>query len=219
MSSSLSSSSTLSCSFPIEHIPKIYYINLEKRKDRLEQIHEELTKMDIFQYSERFNAIPTPQFGILGCTKSHCAVMKMALENKYKNILIFEDDFTFLVDKPVFYQELNQIFDANVDFDVVMFAYNIKSDEPCEYPFLTRVKDASTASCYLIRGEYLKHIIELYETAIVQLETTRMHWLFANDAVWKVLMEKDRWFATKTRIGYQRPSFSDNSNEFMNHGC
>lgn len=49
------------------NIDKIYYINLEKRTDRKEQIE---TQLNIFSLEyERFNAIETPGFGILGCTK------------------------------------------------------------------------------------------------------------------------------------------------------
>lgn len=207
----------------IEHA---FFINLETRRDRLQEIQEEFQRMEIQNIfisntvPERFNAIPTKGFGILGCTKSHCEVMKIARERKYKNVLIFEDDLLFIVEKEVLHEELQQIYESKVDFDVIMFAYNIKESVPSvEYPFLSRIKNASTASCYLINGEYLETLINLYDEAIPLLEQTRMHWEFANDVIWKVLMQRDRWFATNTRIGIQRPSYSDNSQEFMNHGC
>jgi GR25 family glycosyltransferase involved in LPS biosynthesis len=207
----------------MNNIDHIFYINLDKRTDRLDQILTEFDKMELPTYKntpERFPALYTPDFGILGCTKSHCEVMKIALERQYENILIFEDDFTFLVNKEVFEKEIQQIFENNVNFDVVMFSYNIKkSQEDPQYPFLKKIINASTASCYLVNGKYLPKLINLYEEAIPLLEQTKMHWEFANDVVWCKLMEVDNWYATNTRVGIQRPSYSDNSKEFMDHGC
>jgi glycosyl transferase family 25 len=90
------------------NIDKIFYINLEKRKDRREEIEKEL---DTFGLNyERFEAIETPGFGILGCGISHLSVLKLAKERKYKNILILEDDFTFIVSKEEFEKSLNLFF-------------------------------------------------------------------------------------------------------------
>lgn len=39
----------------------------------------------------RFDAIKDVE-GYIGCTKSHIAVLKMAIEHKWPNVLIVEDD-------------------------------------------------------------------------------------------------------------------------------
>jgi ribosomal-protein-serine acetyltransferase len=77
------------------YIDKIIYINLSKRTDRREEIENELNNFNL--YYERFEAIPTPECGIYGCGLSHLSVLKLAKERNYKNILILEDDFQFLV--------------------------------------------------------------------------------------------------------------------------
>ena len=82
-----------------DNIDFIFYINLEKRTDRREQIEMELKKMEIT--AERFVGIPFEP-GIVGCGKSHLEVLKLAKDRKYKNVLILEDDFTFLVDRKNF---------------------------------------------------------------------------------------------------------------------
>ena len=56
-----------------DKIDKIFYINLEKRTDRRELIEMDLQKLDID--AERFVGIPFEP-GIVGCGKSHLAVMK-----------------------------------------------------------------------------------------------------------------------------------------------
>jgi GR25 family glycosyltransferase involved in LPS biosynthesis len=208
----------------MNNIDHIFYINLDKRKDRLAEINDEFERMGISatHAPERFTAIETPGFGILGCGMSHYEVLRLAKIRGYKNILILEDDFTFLIDAPAFDKEVRQIFENGVDFDVVMFAYNLGvAEEPdnAKSPFLRRVFSASTASCYLVNGHYFDTLIDLYTFSIPLLESTQKHWEYANDAVWKGLMERDKWYITNTRCGKQRASFSDNSNEFMDYGC
>jgi len=224
----------------MENINHIFYINLETRTDRRQELEEEFRKMRLWEDArlERFPGIPTPGFGILGCTMSHCEVFKLAIERGYDNILILEDDFTFRIGREEFDAILQEIFPKGddggesgeasgeasgrtaVEFDVIMFAYNLKDAQPSDkYPFLYRVRDASTASCYLIHRRAFRKIVELYECVIPLLRDTKEHWNYANDAVWRSLMETGEWYATATRVGVQRPSFSDNSGEFMDHGC
>jgi GR25 family glycosyltransferase involved in LPS biosynthesis len=203
---------------PTHHIDGIFYINLDKRTDRRVEIEEELNKMEL--PFERFNAIETPGRGILGCGYSHLSVFKIAKERKYKNVLIFEDDFYFLISKEELYNSLRLLFEGNVDFDVCMLAYNLKGEEEClEYPFLTRVRNAETASAYIINEKYYDTLIGLYEWAMPLLDSTGMHWEYANDQVWKRLQEKDTWYCFKQRIGKQRSGFSDNSNCYREYEC
>ena len=83
----------------------VFYINLEKRKDRLLQIENELTTYDL--PFERFEAIEMKP-GIVGCGYSHLAVLKEARERGLPNVLIFEDDFEFIVDKTEFWSQINR---------------------------------------------------------------------------------------------------------------
>lgn len=81
-----------------ENIDKIIYINLDKRIDKLEEINNELKNYNLYDKAERFSAVYHSS-GTVGCGKSHLSVLKMAKERKYKNILILEDDFYFVVSK------------------------------------------------------------------------------------------------------------------------
>ena len=59
------------------NIDKIIYINLDKRQDRKTEIENELISKELLNF-ERFLAIETPGFGILGCSQSHLEVLKLA---------------------------------------------------------------------------------------------------------------------------------------------
>lgn len=200
------------------YIDKIFYINLEKRQDRKAEIESELSEFDLMSNSERYNAIEN-SMGILGCTMSHLNVFKLAKERGYKNVLILEDDFTFIVSKEEFEQNLKLFFDNEIDYDVLMLSYNLIRNEPVdEFPFIGKVIEAQTASSYIVNSRYYDKLINLYEYAIPLLSTTAEHWNYANDQIWKCLQKKDNWYYFTQRIGRQRPSYSDNSECFMDHG-
>ena len=114
-------------------IDKVIYLNLDKRTDRRNEIEGELNKLDIDYI--RFSAIENKN-GPIGCCESHLEIIKLARKNEYKNVLIFEDDFTLLVTKEQFYEEMNKLFSSNVNFDVCLLAYNTNNLLESEYPFL-----------------------------------------------------------------------------------
>jgi glycosyl transferase family 25 len=198
-----------------DKIDKIFYINLDRRTDRRDLIEMDLAKIGL--NAERFPGIPFEP-GIVGCGKSHLAVMKMAKERGYKNVLILEDDFTFLVSKEELDVALEKFFSNVKEYDVCMFCCQNMVEVPTRpHPFLSRLVEANNASAYLINGAYLDTLIQLYEYALPLLERTGEHWNYANDQVWKSLQRKDRWFCFQPRLGKQRSGYSDNAKAFMDY--
>lgn len=199
-----------------DKIDKIYYINLDKRPDRRDLFASDIARVNL--NPERFAGIPFEP-GIVGCGKSHLAVMKLAKEQGLKNVLILEDDFTFLVTREELDKKLNQFFkDFQDDYDVCMFCcQNLIEDGSKPQPYISKIHNANNASAYLINGKYLDKIIELYEHALPLLETTGEHWNYANDQVWTQLQEKDKWFVFQPRLGKQHSGYSDNAKCFINY--
>jgi GR25 family glycosyltransferase involved in LPS biosynthesis len=197
----------------MDEVDHVFYINLDKRVDRREHIEAELVKYGI--EAERFSAIPRPEQGILGCGQSHLNVIRIAKERGYKNVLIFEDDFVFLVEPEEFQTLMSRLFREAGDFDVCMLGYNMQQKDDTAHDFLDRVLFAQTASAYIIRQHYYDNLIGLYEWALPLLEQTKAHWLYANDVVWRDLQARDHWVAFKTRVGKQMDGYSDNTGRFM----
>jgi glycosyl transferase family 25 len=200
-----------------KYIDKIIYINLSHRTDRREQIENELNNFNL-DY-ERFEAISTPDYGIYGCGLSHLSVLKLAKERKYKNILIFEDDFEFLVTKDVFEYNLKTFFESNIDYNVCMLAYQEREDLYIENSVVNKLLSAGSASGYIVNCNYYDKLIELYEWCLPLLISTREHWLYANDIAWSDYQRQDLWYRFKTRIGKQRSGFSDISQIFKDNGA
>ncbi len=189
------------------NIDKIIYINLNRRQDRQELIEKELNDMQL-NY-ERFDAIDCPEQGIYGCGLSHLEVLKLARDRKYKNVLIFEDDFTFLVSKNEFEENLKLFFESNLNYDVCMLSYNIHESCDVGDEIVNKMTFCQTASGYIVNGHYFDKLIKLYEWAMPLLRQTRQHWIYANDIVWRNLQKQDNWYHFKTRIGKQRSGISD----------
>ena len=204
-----------------DFIQHIFYINLDKREDRKEEFMREMEKMD--WKAERFSGFYyEPPKGIVGCTKSHLEVLKLAKQRGYPNVLICEDDLEWLESKEVIKNELDKLFRNDVDFDVCFLAYNNqKTDEEFspKYDFLLKTLYCTTASCYLVNYHYYDKLIELYEIALPLLDRTMHHWIYANDQIWKILQERDKWFCFSKRLAKQRNGFSDNANKVVSYDC
>ena len=189
----------------IEHI---FYINLAHRTDRKSEIEHELENMGLSHKAERFDAILMKP-GPFGCGYSHIGALKLAKERGYKNILILEDDFMFIVNKETLETQFKLFFDCVKTYNVCMLSYNTMKSEDCIYPFLNKVIDSHTASGYLVNENFYDALIDNFETAMKNLKHGFEHWLYSIDQSWKILQPAALWYQFKTRIGKQRPSYSD----------
>lgn len=211
-------------------IDHIFYINLERRHDRRVEIEDELNNFGL--KFERFPAI-SHKLPFVGCSQSHLKALRLARYRGYKNVLILEDDFEFLVSKEELDHRLSSFFEKTPHYDVLMFSYNLPLDKSLERSDVLkqsedmwetdtfgckRVLDAQTASGYLVNGHYYDALISLYEEAFPLLEATQQHWIYMNDVIWKVLQKKDAWYCLTPRIGKQRESYSDLAGKVVDYG-
>lgn len=200
-----------------KYIDKVFYINLDKRTDRRETIEKELIQYNLD--FERFPAVEIGYYGCLGCSYSHHNAISLAKERGYKNILILEDDFTFVISPEEFEKQMEEFFDSNVDYDVCMFSFNLHSYSSCQYKFLHKVQHAQTTSGYLVNEKYYDKILDNYKNGLEKLGATWQDWIYAIDVYWKPLQENDNWYCFKNRIGKQMPGFSDIRNDHVNFEC
>lgn len=85
----------------------IYLINLSHRSDRLLASAELLENYEI-PYT-RVNAIHDQEQGARGLRDTMVKIFDDALLNNYDNILVFEDDITFVLEKPQVYDTMNKV--------------------------------------------------------------------------------------------------------------
>lgn len=111
-----------------DYFDHIYVINLDCRPRKLFQVNRMLQKYQI-QYEKFSGIIATNQqfilckeknsqlksHGALGCLLSHIAVLNDAIQKKYKNILILEDDVILIKN----FQEKIAILDSVPQWDIL----------------------------------------------------------------------------------------------------
>lgn len=182
-----------------------FYINLDERTDRRTQFETECTRMNL--EVERFPAIRTYP-GLSGCSQSHLNVLKLARERNYPSVMVFEDDFEFLISKEEFHSIINSLPD---DYDVVMLSYNLNKSEPYNELF-GKVIDVQTASGYIVHSKMYDRLIAVWEEGLVLLQKYDPHAfdsVYLNDQYWKRLQPVSNWYYSMKRVGQQRASWSN----------
>lgn len=204
--------------FKMEFIDAIVYINLDRRTDRKEHIENELNKWKDLDRSKvhRFSAI---EGKLVGCLSSHLNVLKMAKTNKWTNVLILEDDFTWeeWTLEPGKISSLLSTFwtKHHHEFGFIQLAHGLQQEQ-YKNDFSMRsgepvadVKQATNAAGYWVHERCYDALIHVFEQAVRPLYLTGAHWLYLNDVVWNAVRPEFPTFAFFPRLGYQYGNYSD----------
>jgi len=197
----------------------VFYINLEKRTDRLEHITTQLSQTNIDPSKIfRIDAVYDPN-GAIGCSKSHCLAIEQFLDSEYKTCLILEDDFEFMLPQEKVNSMVDDLFTKVPKYDLVMFAANIAQCYPTDWNFLVKIGNAQTTGGYAITRKFARILLKNIKEGIAQFERTNIKPLFAIDIYMKQLQPKSDWFCFNPKIGKQMISYSDIEQRVVNYGC
>ena len=213
---------------------KIYYINLDKREDRLADFQRDVIKgLDLDKTKvKRISAIDTTSLdirdsGIIGCGLSHLKVWKDMIDNRYNSAIIFEDDFVPLTNAPDFHSAIKELYTDLPDFSVCCLAWAIAPGTVMltRSPRFMFGNDVQTASGYIITLEYAKLMYSKLSTDTIDMflhlkknvseqpgEGT--NYIITNldknpiDQSWKTF-QNHNWLIANPRIGKQREGYSD----------
>jgi GR25 family glycosyltransferase involved in LPS biosynthesis len=205
----------------MNNFDKIYYINLDHRKDRYEHINEELSKINIDQNKiKRISAIYYKTFGILGCAKSHCIALEDFIKSNEETCVIFEDDFEFIYDQNYIDELINKVFENKVKFDVLMLSANLLNYTNTKYKFLKKIIDAQTLSGYAVSRNFAPTLLMNFKESIYFLEKIgkKVH-NYCFDIYMKNLQPISNWYCLNPRIGKQIESYSDIENKVVKYDC
>jgi GR25 family glycosyltransferase involved in LPS biosynthesis len=208
----------------MDNIDVIYYINLDHRIDRNEQLLQELQKMNIpTSKIIRIPGIYTKGFGVLGCGLSHLKALELFMISDYSNCLILEDDFMFSHDLNHTNLLLEIFFKTMPIFDVCMLAAII--DIPCKdtiSPYIKKVIGARTASAYIVSRNFAPVLIQLIRDSTKLLDyvkkvTGQKAISYCHDMFWKRLQPQSNWYILNPKLGVQRESYSDIEECIIDH--
>lgn len=151
-----------------EFANKGFYINLSSSIERKEHIQNLISKYQI-QGLERFDAL-TDEMIQYSCTKSHLGVFKQSLDEDLDIIFVAEDDIDindvlyFPIKKnPIFFDDIiKNIKDdlLNVEWDVVLFGCNPKSNIIPITENLGYIDKSTGAWAYLIKKKAYQYLLD-----------------------------------------------------------
>jgi glycosyl transferase family 25 len=204
----------------MEFIDKIVYINLDRRTDRRQDLESDLTRLGCHADQViRFPAIEHSE-GWIGCTRSHHAVLQLAKSSGWSNVLILEDDFMPVVPPQEFQHQVRTFLESEQPYDVLFFSYNLIQKESYT-PQMGRTTDCQTASGYLVHSRFYDTLLQTFSEACTLAEQhPAIHWKYTVDQYWKKLQANRNylWLYFQTRLGKQRPGFSDLGGHYVDNG-
>lgn len=192
-----------------------FFINLDNRQDRRRHVVKSLQAVGLTRL-QRFPAIAN-DLGILGCTKSHIAVLEKAKAAGYGLTLICEDDLEFLRGR----RELEKVvseFAEHPALDVLCLAYRLRAPRLPVSRELAIGNSIQTASCYLVKFPAIDLLLQSLRESEAMLEDGVGPQVAANDMHWKLYQTTRLFFAIpRKRVGRQRPSYSDIAQRFKDY--
>lgn len=185
-----------------EMFPLSFYINLDKRKDRKEQVLIEFDKVGLSP--QRFSAIEKDN-GAEGCYLSHLNLLKQA-EARGENLMIFEDDVQFCDGaKEIIENSLDELKDKNwvlfyLGGNILRPAYQIDKH-------LAQLTHCQSTHSIGYNKKYIPQIIEFLENNQFILDV-----LFAEHVI-----PRTECYITVPMVAIQRTDFSSIEKQNMSY--
>ena len=184
-----------------------YYINLDHREDRRQNVRKELKGLGISN-PNRFPAIKNELHGGIGCGMSHVGVLKNAKQKGWDYVIVMEDDIVFH-DPEETKRKINRVINSDITWDVIIVGSVVS--EPTEYindDCVRALGGMITAIMYIVKRHYYDTLIDLwskdmhsFQNAILQNSGRRnetidaIYGKYAIDQTWKKLQKRDTFLS------------------------
>jgi GR25 family glycosyltransferase involved in LPS biosynthesis len=194
----------------------VYYINLDHRTDRKEAFLKEMEKTNIAKDKiKRIAGHYMENRGHLGCSRSHIQALEEFVASSHKTCIVFEDDFQFSQPSETIASVFQQL--QPIPYDVCMLSGNVLDEEATAYPFLKKVKMATTTSGYMVSKTFAPLLLENFKEGANRLKQsydqgtkeTPYKGEYAIDQFWCQLQPVSKWFVFNPKLGKQGESYSD----------
>lgn len=196
----------------------IYCINMDHRTDRWNESLANYAAHGLDPAAvRRWSAVSEPEFGSLGCAKSHVIVLADFLaRGKAPYCLVLEDDFDFVRPWGEFVEQFNRFTQKGMDWDVILLNGTYVLPYKTLEQGITRIWRSHSTAAYLVSRRYASALLGCFAEGVSRLEemrhpdfrTTAIKTL-SIDVLWQVLQRRDHWYIFTPSFGRQRPSFSD----------
>ena len=148
-----------------------------------------------------------------GCLLSHANVLEMAYDMDLQNVLILEDDFVFIDDIQKIHADIKAFFELNISWDVVMLTTCAAVVSEPTNQLISRISSSGNGAGYLVNRSMMLELSTLFKSNVENLYTTKQHWVYQNDILWKTIMPSSQWYMFNHYLGYQKEGYSDLSQD------
>ena len=187
-----------------------FYINLDSCKTRRLETITELKKIGI-KKPNRFEAVKD-EIGLVGCAKSHIAVLEKAKELDWDYCIVFEDDIVIEGKKALLEKMKKYIC---YDFDVLFLGcWNVEPPITIEKDLL-KITKAWTTHAYICKKHYYDILIENYREGMNE-KINKDNPSNNIDEYISILQKRDKWYCLNPIHITQKDGWSYNFNEVRN---
>jgi glycosyl transferase family 25 len=195
-------------------INKILYINMDARTDRKSILLREFERVGFPDDKiMRFPASSYHGCANTGCLLSHANALEMAYNMNFQNVLILEDDFVFIDDTQKIHNDIKSFFELKIDWDVVMFTTCAAVVSENTNSLISRISSSGNGAGYLVNRPMMLELSTLFKANVENLFSTKQHWIYQNDILWKTIMATSQWYMFNHYLGYQKEGYSDLSQD------
>jgi glycosyl transferase family 25 len=193
---------------------KIIYINMDARTDRRSALLKEFDRVGfpndkIIRFpASSYNGCPNS-----GCLLSHANVLEMAYDMDLQNVLILEDDFIFIDDIQKIHADIKAFFELNIPWDVVMLTTCAAVVSEPTNQLISKISSSGNGAGYLVNRSMMLELSTLFKSNVENLYSTKQHWVYQNDILWKTIMPSSQWYMFNHYLGYQKEGYSDLSQD------
>lgn len=197
-------------------LDRVFVINMDHRPERFYSIARELTRVGVpLDRIVRFPGCVYTGFddsfanGTVGCLMSHLGICRIAANKGLGNVLVIEDDFSFIDDLAYVESAVGDFFARQYGYDVCLLATSkygriVRFDDLVCMPR----QECTNTGAYFLSGAGSARLVDCFAAALEQLIATGDCMRFAVDRCWSDLQGK-RFLVFKRRLGFQLPGFSD----------
>ena len=198
----------------MDKVNKIVYINMDARTDRKSILLREFERLGFPDDKiMRFPASSYHGCANTGCLLSHANALEMAYNMNFQNVLILEDDFVFIEDTQKIHNDIKSFFELKIDWDVVMFTTCAAVVSENTNSLISRISSSGNGAGYLVNRPMMLELSTLFKANVENLFSTKQHWIYQNDILWKTIMATSQWYMFNHYLGYQKEGYSDLSQD------
>jgi hypothetical protein len=144
---------------------------------------------------------------------SHANALEMAYHMNFQNVLILEDDFVFIDDTQKIHNDIKSFFELKIDWDVVMLTTCAAVVSENTNSLISRISSSGNGAGYLVNRPMMLELSTLFKANVENLFSTKQHWIYQNDILWKTIMATSQWYMFNHYLGYQKEGYSDLSQD------